>query len=230
MQTNFIDDLCGTSPQECWQVSFAHSLSFASPEWIEAHREKYDLVMYWISRQLSNPDTKALYNACERINNARYQKNKRLNRFMKPAVEMRDCVFVTLTFSDDTLERTSAKTRREYVTDFLRPYICYVFNLDYGKKNEREHYHALVVGVRSIDCKPWHKYGAIKVEIVRNREAPQKMTKYMTKLTNHATKGTCTGRVTYSKVKPWELPLADWYIDSFFDELHNELQNIDCPF
>lgn len=210
---NFITDLTGTSPYDCWRVGLSHAITCSTEQWRSEHPEKYALVQQWRDRHLDNADLKMLFNACERINNARYQKTKRMNRFVQSAFNYHSCVFVTLTFSNETLSRTDETTRRKRVNEFLRPYGCYAFNLDYGKENEREHYHALVVGCERVDGKPWHKYGAIYCErVANNPNQPHKaLSKYMTKLSNHATKGTTCGRVTYSKEKPWNIPPAEWW-------------------
>lgn len=227
MLNNFITDLTGTVPFDCWRVNFSHFCCvYSTTEWRNEHQELYQKVREWTDRHLLTPELKELYNACERKNNARHQKTKRMYRFVDDAIWTRDCIFVTLTFSNETLDRTDETTRRKRVNEFLRPYSCYCFNLDYGKQNEREHYHALVVGSKSIDPTPWHKYGAVHLERVRNvKNANRKIPKYMTKLCEHATKGTCTGRITYSKVRPYEMPYSDWFLNSIAKD-----DFPDCPF
>lgn len=54
--------------------------------------------------------------------------------------------FVTLTFKPEVLESTSKQTRRTYIARFLKENTYYyIANIDYGKKNDREHYHAIVL-------------------------------------------------------------------------------------
>ena len=117
--------------------------------------------------------------------------------------------FLTLTFNDKTLERTSKDTRRQYVRRNLQKHFeIYVANIDYGSKNEREHYHALIYCQHdpTSEIKAfWDKYGFSKIEQVRTTEDDVKRTiKYVVKLTRHAlkettSKGQSTDRVIYSK-------------------------------
>lgn len=98
-------------------------------------------------------------------------------------------IFGTLTFKDKVLESTSEITRQRYVTRFLKDNtIHYIANIDYGKKNNREHYHfiALVNGV--MNCKNW-KYGASKFQFVPLEKKDLKSIKnYLLKLNNHSYK------------------------------------------
>lgn len=113
-----------------------------------------------------------------------------------------ECVFLTLTFNNKTLANTSAATRRRYIARYLKQFSCnWVANVDYGGKNGREHYHALLLG-KPLDYKGWHQYGAIKGEKVRlnDNDSPVKIAKYISKLTNHAIKDTAKGnRMLYSR-------------------------------
>lgn len=96
-----------------------------------------------------------------------------------------EAVFVTLTFTDEIFARTSAATRKVYVKRFLAS-VCkvYVANIDFGKKNEREHFHA-VVGSR-FDPTTW-KYGNCDVKAIRYGNS-DRVGKYITKLSFHAIK------------------------------------------
>lgn len=115
--------------------------------------------------------------------------------------------FGTLTFNDETLQKTSEKTRRRYVSYYLKSISCdYIANIDFGDKekniqsNEREHYHCLI----ATDSKPtsW-KYGFCKFELVGTSETDMKrVSKYIAKLTNHSLKVERTGkakRLIYSR-------------------------------
>lgn len=81
-----------------------------------------------------------------------WEKNRkrmqRIYRYVKHmATEFSERVYlVSLTFDDDTLERTSKDTRKDYVRRWLNAnafdyYAC----IDYGRRNGREHFHALAV-------------------------------------------------------------------------------------
>ena len=102
-------------------------------------------------------------------------------------------LFLTLTFTDNTLSTTTEKQRRTLVSRYLKNHnALYVANVDYGKTNHREHYHA-VIGIDKVSVASWHKFGAIKVEKVRLKQFESdntKISKYIAKLSNHAIKET----------------------------------------
>lgn len=55
-------------------------------------------------------------------------------------------LFLTLTFDNKHLEKTTEKTRERYIKEFLNQNSAlYMLNKDYGSKKGREHYHALVI-------------------------------------------------------------------------------------
>lgn len=102
--------------------------------------------------------------------------------------------FVTLTFTDAVLDSTNEETRRRYVARYLKASgHRYVANIDYGDKNGREHYHAVVSG--RLDPTAW-QCGALHVKPIRANN-PEKLAKYVTKLTFHAIK--TPQRVIYSR-------------------------------
>lgn len=162
---------------------------------------------------LLQQDEKA-YNEAKKINKARYKRVTRLKfRLADIITECEKPVFLTLTFSDETLEKTSAGTRRQYVRKYLASYgVPYVANIDFGAINGREHYHA-VIGC-PVDLKTWQdKCGfALAEEIKPNRwnkiprryadlppeeqaermhfDTLSRLSKYVAKLTNHAIKET----------------------------------------
>lgn len=126
----------------------------------------------------------------KRCSNNDYHRVTRLQSRIAYFLSRGSCLFLTLTFSDETLSKTSEKTRRVYVTRYLKS-VCkyYVANVDYGAKNGREHYHALVVADK-IDYTGWHQYGAINGKKIAGCSEPKKLARYISKLTNHAIKAT----------------------------------------
>lgn len=126
------------------------------------------------------------------VNEASYKRTKRLKDKILNMLESGSCIFLTLTFTNDTLENTSSETRKQYVSRYLKKVSnCYIANIDYGKKNEREHYHALVQ-CDGVDGKWWRKNcGSIDFERVNVAlDCEIKLAKYINKLTNHAIKET----------------------------------------
>lgn len=125
-----------------------------------------------------------------RVNNARSHRVCRLKNRVESIIS-KPSLFLTLTFTNDCLSSTSDITRRRYVTRFLKSISNnYVANIDYGKRNHREHYHA-VVECEKVDHKLW-KYGAINFERITYEDVSDvtKLSKYVAKLTNHAIKET----------------------------------------
>jgi len=134
-----------------------------------------------------------VYLECKKINHASYNRTNRLKQRIERMLLNGSCIFLTLTFNDDTLNNTTEKQRRVFVTRYLKLFNCmYVANIDFGKTNHREHYHALINCDR-IDYSLWNQYGNINGEKVRNKDISSdktKLAKYICKLSNHAIKET----------------------------------------
>ena len=105
----------------------------------------------------------------------------------------KDCkiVFGTLTFRNDVLDKTSKETRRRYVARFLnKTTIHYKANIDFGKKNDREHYHFLALVEKPIPMSEW-VYGGNKIrEVQIERKELEKAKAYLLKINNHSFKDT----------------------------------------
>jgi hypothetical protein len=134
------------------------------------------------------------------LNHASYKRVARLKDRIKEAVESGSAYFITITFNPTTLENTNEQTRRKYVSRWLKslsPF--YVANIDYGKEKGREHYHAIITS----DTRPpksWN-YGFIDILKVKTTDNDtMRISKYISKLTNHAIKHTTKGkRIIYSR-------------------------------
>lgn len=139
------------------------------------------------------------WNEAKKINDAYYHRVKRLKKKIAKMLESGNCIFLTFTFTDKILETTNADTRRQKVRRFLSSYNCnYVANIDFGAKNGREHYHALIQ-CDKVDYNAFD-YGALNGERVRSTNDFVKLAKYISKLTNHAIKDTCKGsRMIYNR-------------------------------
>lgn len=127
-----------------------------------------------------------------KINKASYQRIKRLKDKITQYINEKPCIWATLTFTDEVLNTTSQDTRRKYVRRFLKQHCdSYIANIDYGvdeKYTQREHYHALMV-VNRMNKGSW-TYGWDKYKKVRvnQKSSPVRISKYISKLTNHAIK------------------------------------------
>lgn len=148
---------------------------------------------------LSDEDNVRIWREAERINLAYYARVKRLKNRISNMLCQGRCYFLTLTFSDDTLDKTSEQTRRKYVTLFLKTLTdTYVANVDYGSQNGREHYHAVILA-DSVNMTGWDKYGFSKAQKIASEADYVPVAKYISKLTNHAVKATTRGcRAIYS--------------------------------
>lgn len=145
-----------------------------------------------------------------KVNDAGYKRTKRLKDKISKYLENENAIFLTLTFKPDVLENTTPQTRRDYVRKFLKSQCkYYVANIDFGKLNEREHYHAVVVPLNEkIDGKSYReKCGSIDFEKVWHKvdendyqNTAKRLSKYVNKLTNHAVKETTRqNRILYSR-------------------------------
>lgn len=135
-----------------------------------------------------------------KINNASYRRVERLNERITTYLSKGQCIFLTLEFSPQTMQNTSAETRRKYVARYLKDVSdYYVANIDYGGKRGREHYHAVVVA-DWVDHK-W-EYGYMLRQLIHRTNSNILLSKYISKLTNHAIKETTKRQVyIYSRNK-----------------------------
>ena len=201
---------------------------------------------------LFRQDTKK-YVTAQKIISAQNRRISRLKRHLKAYLNQSSPVnFLTFTFAPETLEKTNDTTRRKAVTTFLKSQCkYYIANKDYGGKNGREHYHAVVVG--NVDLKAWD-YGIINVQTVANRkqltrkkipkrykdldaktqldfmkrDTESKLAKYVAKLSNHAVKNTTKrSAIIYSKKQPvyYELlPCDSSEIEAFEKAIQNNVR------
>lgn len=121
---------------------------------------------------------------------SRRSKKKRLEAKIRKWYENGFTVFLTLTYSPEFLENTSAPIRRKKVREVLNE--CaddFVANIDFGGKNGREHYHAICYRLDGLKINDlWAKrYGFIKAEAVIP-DTEGSLFEYVDKLCNHALK------------------------------------------
>ena len=127
---------------------------------------------------------------CERINHAWFERVKRLQDRIETILMSSPSSFITLTFTNKVLQETSAETRRRYVARWCKQYgVAYVGNIDFGKNTNREHYHVIIA--KTIQDKNW-PYGFMDIENINtdNTKSVICLSKYVSKLTNHAIKET----------------------------------------
>lgn len=120
-----------------------------------------------------------------KMNNARWHRIKRLTNKITSLMD-KSCLFCTFTFTNEFVD-DDPKLLRDRVVRYMKKFSTdFVGNVDYGKKNERIHFHA-VVQADSLPFSEW-KYGNLDVERVINN--PDKIAKYINKLVHHAIKET----------------------------------------
>ena len=131
------------------------------------------------------------------------EKTRRVRRKILKMMVLGSCSFLTLTFKDDVLNSTSEETRRRYVSRFLKSISTdYVANIDWGKQNGREHYHAVISGI-DFDMSDWDQYGFSDSRTIGRKDdkcTSSKISKYLYKLSNHAKKETTRRKkIIYSR-------------------------------
>lgn len=129
---------------------------------------------------------------------SRRRKAKKVREKIGNIVLNNNAVFITLTFTDDVISKTSQETRRRYVARYLKSQSSeYVANIDFSPDIGREHYHAVIT--KRADLNAW-QYGFSFAEQVRAHDRDLKrISKYITKLTAHALKVDST-RLIYSRL------------------------------
>lgn len=127
------------------------------------------------------------------LNKKKTQNKKKLKDYISIMLK-RPCIFLTINFNDALLDNTTRTTRHQYVKHYLKslsPY--YIANIDFGKHNEREHYHALVVAdsVPTGKASLWVKKGRGCIYALKVYDPNEKkLSEYILKFSNHATKET----------------------------------------
>lgn len=146
--------------------------------------------------------------ALKQLSNAYAVQRRSLNEHIKYLFKRKDLelVFITFTFNDFALSLDS-KTRRNFITRLLNsiPFVVdYIGNIDYGKSNNREHYHYIVAfdsekfngnylmenrHFKLKEFAPYLRYGNYDLKpVTRDMVDYKKVSSYIAKLTNHALK------------------------------------------
>lgn len=129
-------------------------------------------------------------------------RNKKVSRIKKNIIILsarykKFIYFCTFTFSDDFLKK-SHRTRKRAILNSLfsfDPHIMYLMNPDYGKKSERLHYHAIIGTDVDLDFRKHLKdnypcFSSCDRVYFDSKRNLVKVSKYINKLANHATKAT----------------------------------------
>lgn len=119
-----------------------------------------------------------------------YKKNTNLN-----------LLFITFTFDDKHINNEITKDKRNIKEWFKKNnYIDYLFNIDYGKKHNRKHYHAIALFEKNINANTWKQGNLdfVKIKINSNEKA---LEEYILKLSKHSFKTTTNEKVIYARRK-----------------------------
>lgn len=167
---------------------------------IDKVTQLYDI---WYSKMLEYGSE--LWFEAKRVNGARYARNSRLWKRIYSMLCKGDCIFLTLTFTDNDLSHSTFDDRRRWVRRYLKSQSdYYIANIDFGEKNGREHYHAVIMA-SEVDYSGWNtKHGNINGKRIHcGIDDAKRLSKYVSKLTNHAIKDTAKSfRIIYGKKLP----------------------------
>jgi hypothetical protein len=125
-------------------------------------------------------------------NNLRQRRKRIRARIKQMHALTNELYFITFTFTDGVLASTSVDTRRQYVRRHLSKLVNgkgALANIDFGEKNNREHYHAVIPVRYNLDPKYKWRYGLVNVKKVRTDVSDeQRVRSYLQKLESHAIK------------------------------------------
>lgn len=159
----------------------------------------------------------------ERKLNSHYQKVSRTKkRFIYLLCRFKYIYFITFTFNDILLDKCD-RVKKDCIKDCLNSFsddIHFILNRDYGAKNDREHFHCLVATnsdknilkhiennyfVYEVSSRQWVKGGIVWVKrVVINEKSLKCLSKYINKLSNHATKSTTKSSRIYYNFKAYD--------------------------
>lgn len=131
-------------------------------------------------------------------------KRKRIKKRLLVWQQEKNLYFVTLTFNDDYLSKTTEETRRKDIKETLNETSeVYIANQDFGKDYGREHYHALCGNLRPNDLKRIRKeMGFVDCKKITSNLGGA--IDYAMKLANHSLKDTANQKIIYSRPKKKE--------------------------
>lgn len=174
------------------------------------HTEILNNIM-WRSYPIVYPDHKISQRKIVNAIDNRKKKKHRVNKYLLEMTEWyNELYFVTLTFADEYVNGCSETTLHRYAQRWLnencRDYIC---NTDYGKKNGRLHFHAVVSFKEDVSAWEYGFSNRKKAKFVDDDKSRYRVSSYMIKLTNHATK-LGTGKCFHKKEREDVDELPDW--------------------
>lgn len=164
--------------------------------------EQFDKVQQLENKLAPLKDEKDIQRVCRNLNKSREYRLQNVRRFIKQYIVSKIdldarklAYFVTFTFSDKTLNSTSEDGLRQRIRRLLKKHcISAVCNIDFGKKTERLHYHAVILAYEfeALNLqKRAEKNGFVSLFRIRTTDNDiTRLTKYINKLSYHAIKDT----------------------------------------
>lgn len=144
----------------------------------------------------------------DKILNARYHKVSRIKKnFATIFLYKKNIYFLTFTFDNKYINKCE-RTKRDLIKNCLfefDPDYYVILNKDFGKKNERVHFHAILGTNSDNDLLLFLKehypcrFSIQRVNLSSNGFS--KISKYMNKLANHCIKDTSCSTRIYNKLK-----------------------------
>lgn len=167
------------------------------------------LIREWENENRDNP----YFDCSKKLFKSRNGKMTRIRKRIYPFIMKKRGYFLTLTFRDEELEKSTPKERRKKVCRFLKEYSSnYVANVDFGGEHEyadknlvkiatkREHYHVIID--KPLVHNQWPFGESYCKHIFSTKLDMMRVSKYIAKLSLESLKTNKENvRVIYSKSK-----------------------------
>lgn len=137
--------------------------------------------------------------AITNLNNSYYRRDSRLKKRLENMLQNEYTYFITFTIAPKYYDLKYNTYLRE-IKKALGGALGWVVNSDYGKTNERLHFHCVAAFNSQLDyniLNDIYKYGTINFKPIYN-DNEKALREYLNKTFNHAVKQTA-GRIHYSR-------------------------------
>lgn len=125
-------------------------------------------------------------------------KRKRIKKKLEEWEQKGDLYFTTITFNNETLEKSKEERRKDIIRDLNTTSDNYIANIDYGDLRGREHYHALVLNLNQEKLREIRKQKGF-IQATKVSRTLGLAIDYCMKLTNHALKDSADGKIIYCR-------------------------------
>lgn len=165
-------------------------------------------------------------NDYERILNNRYCKVSRIKKRLVYLITHFDYLyFCTFTFDDYFIKKCD-RSKRDLIKHCIIRFdidVNYILNVDYGKKNEREHYHCIIATNNNGNLRNYLKctypFFTSCDSINKSNNDIKRLSKYINKLSNHCIKDSTKNKRVVMNFKGYdnykELGRIMYILDSY---------------